>query len=299
VTSLESVTSGAPSPAQQPPGHGGRRRLVPGRLHVEPGTCSSSTSRSPISAASTPGPSLSSLSWVLNGYTIVFAAVLVPAGGPTGSARRRVLLAGLIVFSAGSLLCGPGSGRARADRRAGSSRPPGAGLMVPASLSLLLASVPAASRARAIGTWSALGAPGRCAWPGDRRQPGPAEAGAGCSGSTCRLGWRPCCWPAGVVPESRDENVPRPAGPDRRGPAGRPRWAWSPLALVEAPGWGWGSTRFVGPADRRGSLRRGDGRPVCAAPLPGHRAWPAAVAGPSAGLSWPRSSTTRRSAPSC
>ena len=33
-----------------------------------------------------PGTSLSSLSWVLNAYTIVFAAVLVPAGGgPTGS----------------------------------------------------------------------------------------------------------------------------------------------------------------------------------------------------------------------
>jgi MFS family permease len=34
-----------------------------------------------------PGTSLSDLSWVLNGYTIVFAAVLVPAGGGlTGSA---------------------------------------------------------------------------------------------------------------------------------------------------------------------------------------------------------------------
>ena len=33
-----------------------------------------------------PGTSLSSLSWVLNAYTIVFAAVLVPAAaGPTGS----------------------------------------------------------------------------------------------------------------------------------------------------------------------------------------------------------------------
>jgi len=34
-----------------------------------------------------PGTSLSSLSWVLNAYTIVFAAVLVPAARP-GSCRR-------------------------------------------------------------------------------------------------------------------------------------------------------------------------------------------------------------------
>ena len=44
------------------------------------------------------GTSLSSLSWILNGYTIVFAAVLVPAGRWADRiGRRRLFVAGLIV----------------------------------------------------------------------------------------------------------------------------------------------------------------------------------------------------------
>src|SRR6201992_1097096 len=59
------------------------------------------------------GTNLSSLSWVLNGYTIVFAAVLVPAGRWADRiGRRRLFVAGLVVFSLGSLFCGlaPGVG---------------------------------------------------------------------------------------------------------------------------------------------------------------------------------------------
>ncbi len=53
------------------------------------------------------GTSLSELSWVLNAYTIVFAAVLVPAGRWADRVgRRRLFVAGLIGFTAGSLLCG-------------------------------------------------------------------------------------------------------------------------------------------------------------------------------------------------
>jgi MFS family permease len=51
---------------------------------------------------------------VLNAYTIVFAAVLVPVGRWADRAgRRRVLIAGLAVFVLGSVLCGiaPGSPR--------------------------------------------------------------------------------------------------------------------------------------------------------------------------------------------
>src|ERR1700739_4184648 len=60
-----------------------------------------------------PGTSLSSLFWVLNAYTIVFAAVLVPAGrGVDRIGRRRVFVAGLAGFTVGSVLCGlaPGVG---------------------------------------------------------------------------------------------------------------------------------------------------------------------------------------------
>ena len=85
------------------------------------------------------GTSLSSLSWVLNGYTIVFAAVLVPAGRWADRVgRRRLFIAGLAVFGAGSLLCGLAPGVA-ALIAARVIQAIGAGLMVPASLSLLLA----------------------------------------------------------------------------------------------------------------------------------------------------------------
>ena len=190
------------------------------------------------------GTSLSSLSWVLNGYTIVFAAVLVPAGRWADRVgRRRVFVTGLVAFSVGSLCCGlaPGVAALIAARLIQAA---GAGLMVPASLSLLLAAVPAAARARAIGTWSALGALG-------------AALGPVIGGSLVQLSWRWVFWinlPVGlaaillaarVVPESRDERA-----------SGRPDLAGAgllaasvgllALALVEAPSWGWGSAAFIG-----------------------------------------------------
>src|SRR6202041_3248399 len=96
------------------------------------------------------GTSLSSLSWVLNGYTIVFAAVLVPAGRWADRVgRRKLFVAGLAAFVVGSLFCGlaPGVAALIAARVVQAA---GAGLMVPASLSLLLAAVPPAARAKAI-----------------------------------------------------------------------------------------------------------------------------------------------------
>ena len=191
-----------------------------------------------------PGTSLSSLSWVLNGYTIVFAAVLVPAGRWADRiGRRRVFAAGLAAFSAGSVLCGlaPGVDLLIAARVV---QAVGAGAMVPASLSLLLAAVPAQGRAKALGTWSALGALG-------------AALGPVIGGSLVQVNWRLVFWvnvPVGVaamvlavrvVPESRD--------PDSRG---RPDLLGALLlaasvglvafALVEAPSWGWGSAGFLG-----------------------------------------------------
>src|SRR6516165_4499513 len=112
-----------------------------------------------------PGTSLGSLSWVLNAYTIVFAAVLVPAGRWADRiGRRRMFVAGLATFTAGSLLCGlaPGVAFLIAARVVQAA---GAGAMVPASLSLLLAAVPAPARSAALGTWSALGALGAALGP--------------------------------------------------------------------------------------------------------------------------------------
>jgi len=188
------------------------------------------------------GTSLDSLSWVLNAYTIVFAAVLVPAGRWADRVgRRRILIAGLIGFTLGSALCGlsPGVPELIAARII---QAVGAGLMVPASLSLLLASVPAPGRVKAIGTWSAFAALG-------------AALGPVIGGSLVQLSWRWVFWiniPVGlltvllarrIVPESRDEHA-----------RGRPDLAGATLlaaavalvafALVKAPDWGWGSARF-------------------------------------------------------
>jgi EmrB/QacA subfamily drug resistance transporter len=190
------------------------------------------------------GTDLGSLSWVLNAYTIVFAAVLIPAGRWADRiGRRKVFVMGLIGFSVGSLLCGVAPGVA-ALIAARIVQAVGAGLMVPASLSLLLAAVPASARAQAIGTWSALGALG-------------AALGPVIGGSLVQINWRWVFWinlPVGlvavllatrVVPDSRDERVQ--GRPDLIGAgllaAGVGLVA---LALVEAPTWGWGSARFAG-----------------------------------------------------
>jgi MFS family permease len=47
------------------------------------------------------------LSWIITGYAIVFAAMLLPAGRlAEGAGRRGVYLGGLVTFGAGSALCG-------------------------------------------------------------------------------------------------------------------------------------------------------------------------------------------------
>jgi EmrB/QacA subfamily drug resistance transporter len=101
---------------------------------------------------------LAAMSWILNGYTIVFAAVLTPAGRLGDRyGHRRIFLLGLTVFLAGSLACGLSTTFAMlvASRVLQAL---GAGMLMPSSLALLLASVPADRRTRAVGMWSAVGA---------------------------------------------------------------------------------------------------------------------------------------------
>ncbi len=189
------------------------------------------------------GTSLSDLSWVLNGYTIVFAAVLVPAGRWADRVgRRKLFVAGMITFSLGSLMCGVSPGVA-ALIAARVIQAAGAGLMVPAALSLLRAAGPAPPRGRAIGTWSALGALG-------------AALGPVIGGSLVQISWRWVFWinlPVGlaavllaarVVPESKDEHVR--GRPDLLGAALlAAAVGLLALALVKAPDWGWVSAGFI------------------------------------------------------
>ena len=49
----------------------------------------------------------STVSWVLSAYTLVFAALLIPAGRLADRVgRRKMFLTGVIVFTTGSMLCG-------------------------------------------------------------------------------------------------------------------------------------------------------------------------------------------------
>ncbi|HKE80127.1 MAG TPA: DHA2 family efflux MFS transporter permease subunit [Solirubrobacteraceae bacterium] len=108
--------------------------------------------------ASFPDSSLASLSWILNAYNIVFAALLVPAGRLADRlGRRRMFLAAVSVFLAASAACGVAPSveflvGARVIQAAG------AAMLVPTSLGLLLPEFPLERRATATATWGATGA---------------------------------------------------------------------------------------------------------------------------------------------
>lgn len=104
------------------------------------------------------GTSISSLSWVLNAYNIVFAAFLLAAGRIADLlGRRRVFIFGLELFTAGSLLCAiaPSAGALIAFRVVQAF---GAAFLVPSSLALVLNAFPPARRSHGVALLSAVGA---------------------------------------------------------------------------------------------------------------------------------------------
>ncbi|HEU5420106.1 MAG TPA: MFS transporter [Streptosporangiaceae bacterium] len=112
------------------------------------------------------GGGMTGLQWVADGYTLIFAALLLSAG--TVSDRigaRRAYGAGLAVFAAASAACGlaPGLGVLVAARLAQGA---GAAVLVPASLALIREAFPdPARRARAISVWALGGAAGSACGP--------------------------------------------------------------------------------------------------------------------------------------
>jgi EmrB/QacA subfamily drug resistance transporter len=109
--------------------------------------------------------SLAELSWILNAYAIVFAALLVPAGRVADRiGRRRGFVIGLVVFALSSALCAlaPGPELLVAARVA---QAVGAAFLVPTSLALLLPAFPLSQRATAVGLWGASGAVAAAAGP--------------------------------------------------------------------------------------------------------------------------------------
>jgi EmrB/QacA subfamily drug resistance transporter len=102
--------------------------------------------------------SLSDVSWILDVYAIVLAALLLPAGrAADGIGRRTCFLAGLVVFGVASLGCAlaPGLAVLIAFRvlQAG-----GAAILMPTSLGLALSVFPARQRGTAVGVWAGVGA---------------------------------------------------------------------------------------------------------------------------------------------
>ena len=88
-------------------------------------------------------PSLGTLSWVLNGYAIIYAALLVLAGRLADQHNRKTgFLLGVAIFTAGSAACGAAASVPMliAFRLVQAA---GAALLTPTSLGLAPASYPA------------------------------------------------------------------------------------------------------------------------------------------------------------
>lgn len=107
----------------------------------------------------------SSLSWVLTAYTLVFGALLIPAGKLADRiGRRRVFLLGVVVFTVGSMACGlaPSLGVLIA---AEGLEAVGAALLIPSSLGLLLHSFDRARIPVVVAIWGAISASAGAAGP--------------------------------------------------------------------------------------------------------------------------------------
>jgi MFS transporter, DHA2 family, methylenomycin A resistance protein len=112
------------------------------------------------------GGGVSGLQWVIDAYTVVFAALLLPAGSLGDRlGARRVFNAGLGLFTLASAACAAAPSvpllvAARAVQGFG------AALLVPSSLALLRASYQQRSeRARAVGVWGAVAGTGAASGP--------------------------------------------------------------------------------------------------------------------------------------
>lgn len=183
------------------------------------------------------------LSWVLDGYFVIIAALLVPAGGLADRfGRKRVFLQGVALFTVASLLCAlaPSLALLVAARVVQGI---GAALIVPASLALMLDLFPADRRATAVSAWGGAAALAAAI--------GPTLGGA----LTEIADWR---WvflvnlPLGAliylagrrVPESRMEGA---SLPDLLGGLFLAvSLALLTLAIIEGNDWGWGSPVVIG-----------------------------------------------------
>jgi EmrB/QacA subfamily drug resistance transporter len=189
------------------------------------------------------GAELADLSWVLNSYNVVFAALLVPGGRVADLlGRRQLFVIGLWLFILSSALCAaaPSVGALIASR---SLQAAGAAIVVSTSLALLLAGSEVERRATAVGIFGAVAAVS-------------AAVGPSLGGVLIELGdWRLVflvnlplgvltAWLARRVPESRDPE--RGTVPDVAGVVGIAlAMAALALAVVKGNDWGWTDSRTL------------------------------------------------------
>ena len=184
------------------------------------------------------------LSWVINAYTIVFAALLVPSGRLADRVgRKRVFLFGVVIFATASGLCGVAPSvemliGARVLQAVGGA------LLFPASLALILQAFPQSKRAVAVAIWGAIAALAASL--------GPSVGGI----IIDTLGWRWAFFinvPVGIfgliasvrlLVESRSE-TPEPT-PDLLGiPLLIGAIGSLSLGIVQTSEWGWGDTKTL------------------------------------------------------
>jgi EmrB/QacA subfamily drug resistance transporter len=186
---------------------------------------------------------LAGLSWILSAYAIVFAALLVPGGRLADRVGgRRLFLAGLSAFTAGSLLCATAPSvpllvGARVLQAAG-----GAMLVVSAQL-LVMAAFPPERRMHAVGLMAGVAALASAL--------GPVLGGL----MVDLGGWRLVFLvnlPIGLAALVFGRRMPEPP---RRPQASRPDLLGSLVAVVavgalalgavQGPVWGWGDPRTI------------------------------------------------------
>ena len=189
--------------------------------------------------------SVSGLQWTIDAYTLVLASLLVLAGSTADRVgRRRTFQTGLVLFSAGSLLCSlaPSLGWLIAFRMLQAI---GGSMLNPVAMSIITNTfTEPRERARAIGVWGAV--------VGFSMALGPLVGGV----LVDSLGWRSIFWinvPVGIaafllaarfVPESRAPH------PRRIDPVGQVlvllTLASVTFGIIEGPERGWGSYGIVG-----------------------------------------------------
>src|SRR3954471_11052777 len=192
------------------------------------------------------GFSEQSLSWVLNAYTLIFGGFLLLGGRAADRlGRRRLLMAGIAVFSGASLLCGVSQSEGALLVARGLQGLGGA-MLSPAALSIILTTfAEGKERNRALSVWGAIAGAG-------------GAAGLLLGGVIVQaLSWR---WvffinvPIGaivlalaprIVPESRSESATR-GGYDVEGAVAITLGTMALVfTLIKAESWGWTSGRTV------------------------------------------------------